>query len=93
MSNLINRQEAVEAIRELPHLYGNKEQRARTGGYADAAMAIMGIPSIDAVPVVRCMDCKHKYIDGGVWRCPFGLSGGAMFYCGYGAERSEDAID
>lgn len=43
----------------------------------------------DVVEVVRCKDCKHKYLDGGIWNCPFGLSGGPMFYCGYGAERSE----
>ena len=32
--DLISRQAAIEAMRELPHEYNTKEQRARTGGIA-----------------------------------------------------------
>jgi len=35
--------------------------------------------------IVRCKDCKHKYIEDNVWKCPFGLSGGENFFCGYGS--------
>lgn len=33
--------------------------------------------------IVRCKECKHKYIEDMVWRCPFGMPGGPGFYCGY----------
>lgn len=41
------------------------------------------------VEVVRCKDCKHKYLDDMIWNCPFGLSGGENFFCGYGAKDGE----
>lgn len=45
-------------------------------------------PSIDAVPVIRCKDCKHRYIKNDVWTCPFGLMSGPDGYCSW-AERKE----
>lgn len=37
-------------------------------GYAlsanEVAGAVENAPTIDAVPVVRCRDCKHRYVDG-----------------------------
>ena len=54
----------------------------------------LSLPDLDAVPVVRCKDCKHKYIENMTWHCPFGLMGGEDFFCGYGslgrAERRSD---
>lgn len=47
------------------------------------------IEELDLVSVVRCKDCKHKYLDGMIWNCPFGLSGGENFFCGYGAKDGE----
>lgn len=44
-------------------------------------------PTVDAVPVIRCKDCKHRYMKDMVWQCPFGLPGGPDFWCGYGAEK------
>lgn len=41
----------------------------------------------DIVEVVRCKDCKYKYLDGMVWNCPFGLPGGEDFFCYYGERR------
>lgn len=40
--------------------------------------------------LIRCKDCKHKYIENKVWQCPFGLPGGPDFWCGYGVERKEE---
>lgn len=51
---------------------------------ADAYFNIGGF-----VEVVRCKDCKYKYLDDMVWNCPFGLSGGENFFCGYGAKDGE----
>ena len=48
----------------------------------------------DMVEVIRCKDCKHRYIENMTWHCPFGLMGGEDFFCGYGslgrAERRSD---
>ena len=49
------------------------------------------IPFIDAVPVVRCKDCKYHNYDkvfGGYW-CEHPFMAGEVnpdFYCGYGEE-------
>ena len=51
------------------------------------------IPTVDAVEVVRCKDCKHKYLDDMIWNCPFGLSGGENFFCGYGAKDGDSDDD
>lgn len=45
--------------------------------------------------IIRCKDCKHRYIEDMIWRCPFGLMGGENFFCGYGSlgtveERGEE---
>ena len=36
--------------------------------------------------IIRCKNCKHKHVENMVWTCPFGLSGGENFFCGYGTE-------
>ena len=45
-------------------------------------------------PIVRCKDCKHRYVEDMIWHCPFGLMGGENFFCGYGSlgtvERRRD---
>ena len=46
--------------------------------------ALDRVPSVDAVPVVRCKDCKRKHLVNMVWTCPFGYSYGENFFCGYG---------
>lgn len=47
--------------------------------------------------IVRCKDCKHRYIENMTWHCPFGLMGGEDFFCGYGSlgraeRRSDDGV-
>lgn len=39
--------------------------------------------------VIRCKDCKHKYIKNDVWTCPFGLPSGPDGYCSYGERKEE----
>lgn len=51
------------------------------------------VPTIDAVPVVRCKDCKHKHLENMVLTCPFGFPGGESFFCGYGAEPYKGGQD
>lgn len=43
----------------------------------------------DLVEVVRCKDCKHKFIENLVWSCIFGLPSGSDGYCSYGEKRDE----
>ena len=67
-----------------------------------AVMADVVTPIIACQPtiepeIVRCKDCKHRYIENMTWHCPFGLMGGEDFFCGYGslgrAERRTDEAD
>lgn len=69
MSDLISRQAAIEAMRELPHEYNTKEQRARTGGIAACQTIIRELPSVHPktghwIPInplltaARCSECK-----------------------------------
>lgn len=36
---------------------------------------IKAAPTVDAVPVIRCKDCRHKYYDGNQIICQ------KMYYC------------
>lgn len=89
MSDLIDRQEAVVAIEAHLHgvLDGKHYDEGIACGYEAAHRHIQDV--INALPsaeVIRCKDCKHKHLENMVWTCPFGLSGGENFFCGYGAE-------
>jgi len=75
---------------------------ARCGDYTayHFTESIQKEPSIDAVTVVRCKDCRNhdrtKELKNEVW-CPvFGKYGGGFvgkdFYCAWG-ERKDDAVD
>ena len=66
MSDLISRQAAIEAMRELPHEYNTKEQRARTGEIAACQMVIRELPSITPqqtrwIPVSERLPKKCEY--------------------------------
>ena len=54
-------------------------------------IAIIGIDELPSAQseIVRCKDCKHSHLDGMIWNCPFGLSGGEDFFCAYGAKDSD----
>ena len=54
---------------------------------AMAVKALSALPSADAVEVVRCKDCKHKYLENMVWVCTFGLPGSPDSYCSYGERK------
>lgn len=79
MPRLIDANEALELFRAN---YANTEKLIKLGeiqldslaeGYTEAAHIIKHIlPSVDAVPVVRCKDCKHSYITVGARCCSYG---------------------
>ena len=91
MSKLIYADSLRQDILALPNCYN---------GFSDTydKACIIGVideqQPVDAVEVVRCKDCKHRYIENMTWHCPFGLMGGEDFFCGYGslgrAERRND---
>ena len=61
-------------------------------GYVDAKQ-ISDAPTVDAVPVVRCKDCKyHEDEEVGMVYCPNALGGwvGENWFCADG-ERKEGA--
>ena len=92
MDDLISRQAAIKAIDDLPNCYN---------GYSDTydKAYIIGtleeLPTIDAVEVTRCRDCKHRQskmgdcYGNGVVLCKDGLWRDMEFFCADG-ERSED---
>ena len=79
MSDLISRQAAIDAIMGEP---------------TDAHYPSWYAAQIEKLPaaqpeIIRCKDCKHRYLDGMIWNCPFGLSGGEDFFCAYGAKEGD----
>lgn len=50
MDDMISRSEAIEALK-------------RAAYWQDGERKIAELPAVDAVPVVRCKDCKHRPID------------------------------
>lgn len=52
------------------------------------------VPTVDAVPVVRCQDCAHSVLDEAGYRfCDYTLGGADvddLFYCADGEHREEE---
>lgn len=74
---------------------GEKHLDSFAEGYTEAAHIIKHIlPTVDAVPVVRCEDCKHHY-DCGVHFCDrLGMDcpDDSDFFCSYG-ERKDGGVE
>ena len=94
MDDLISRQAALDAMETWDKFgcdpdgklvrYDDDNHYIPYVHYEDMVHAIKHLPS--ARPeIIRCKDCKHRYLDGMIWNCPFGLSGGEDFFCAYGA--------
>ena len=76
-NDMISRQDAIDAcirVREY-HAYDEIEE-------------IKALPSAQP-EIIRCKDCKHKYLDDMVWNCPFGLPDGEDFFCAYGVKDGD----
>lgn len=52
---------------------------------------ILQAPTIDAVSVVRCDNCKYRYMDADlqVWTCTYGLMIKPNGFCNYGERKGE----
>ena len=66
MAEYIPKQAAIDAMKQLPHEYGTKEQRARTGGIAACQMVVRNLEPADVRPVVRG---RWKKNDNGTYSC------------------------
>lgn len=62
-------------------------------GYEGMREDLYSLPAVDAVPVVRCKDCKHSYEDIGGRTCSHGVCVDCIvpddFFCAYG-KREEN---
>lgn len=81
MSAYIEKQVAIDAMKQLPHEYKTQEQRARTGGIAACQMVVRNLEPADVRPVVKgrwisdgdciiCSNCKTAYTFMGSNFCP-----------------------
>ena len=88
----ISRQAAIDVLaRMMPRSYtsdgshpADEEIFRAQEVFADCIEALEILPSAQP-EIIRCKDCKYRYLDGMIWNCPFGLSGGEDFFCAYGA--------
>lgn len=79
MNDLIERSKAVEAIYWEVMEMSNREM---------AESVLSDVPTVDAVEVVRCKDCRWLENDGYHTRCRImGLSVEAEDYCSRGERR------
>lgn len=101
MPEYIEREAANEALRECVRVYPNSFYN----GIEVARTAIRKLPTVDAVEVVRCKDCKHRpfpdktygFVDAPDSICPCHNSDDSYyswipddnFFCADG-ERKED---
>ena len=99
MSRLIDANEVVKAIleerdkipyelvSEKPFKHGNSMR----GGIRKALRCIEQAPTVDAVPVVRCRECKWGQEDDDIGHCdnPDGLDNYAKpdDFCSYGEQK------
>ena len=64
MADLISREAAIEALGERPYNWTDSDSEiAEVCAWESYKSAIENVPAVDAVPVVRCGECKHRPID------------------------------
>lgn len=97
MDDLISRKEAIEWVQNIlaTHLYYHPCSKSRNVPIDEVIDRLERVPSIDAVPVIRCKDCKYAYItnDGECKYCDIWFPVEAKYldgdyYCA-SAEREE----
>lgn len=84
-NDTISRKAAIEAIGKVPDYGDGMVFEAISHAQRDVAL----LPSVDAVLVVRCRDCKH-YNAG--FEClieGYGIERDREWYCGDGERREE----
>lgn len=94
--DLISRRAAIDAVYKCTDYYvGNLPVMIDK---ADAYKALADLPTVDAVPVVRCKDCIYGEKDEYGWLCT-NIDGGIMGdgngsgFCCEGERREENEVD
>jgi len=96
-TDCISRKDAIDAIDGLPNCYN---------GYSDSydKSYIIGVleelPSAEpnlqptcnqlATEIIRCKDCKHRFLQNGIWQCPFTIPASENHFCGYAERRTDE---
>ena len=102
MSDLISRQAAIDALDGKIEITGRTNAEAVKGYVRLVKDRLERLPSTQPevlahgegelsaqTEIILCKDCKHRHLDGMIWNCPFGLSGGEDFFCAYGAKDGD----
>jgi len=77
--------ETLEAIKENPKM--DNQEAHIISAFHTVGLMVDDAPTVDAVPVVRCKDCKHsEYLWGKIYCTMIGEDD----YCSHG-ERKENA--
>lgn len=96
MSDLIYRQVAIDTLIRAQEPVNNGDGTITIRLFNEGAIreAMKNIPTVDAVPVVRCGECKHMMADG---RCfEFAddcLRPSASDFCSKGERRTDGTVD
>lgn len=108
MDDLISRAAAIDAIVSVTAFPDNDYIKSLCqnpansedwlGGVCEAINAVEDVNAVDALPVVRCFECKHWETDWipkgtiqGFHFCPMvGFVTREDFYCAYGERRDGD---
>ena len=91
MSDLIDRQAAMNAFAERVKRSNNSDF-APVPRWNDAVEIVENLPSVDAVEIVRCEDCKHWYSDADSgMACEFtNMSQPEDGFCNWAERRQDD---
>ena len=83
----ISRQAAIDAIRKE---YAGIHNACFDGDFLSDEMEfiIRKVPSVEAVPVIRCKDCKH--CDDGKWCIDWGSMTTSDGYCSNAERRTDE---
>lgn len=86
MSELIKREDAIKITWQEPQYYDP------INVLTEVREKIRALPTVDAVPVVRCKDCKHHEVfKNGVngWCNGHGCPADVTYFCADGERRTE----
>lgn len=100
MNDLISRSALLQEVRRCKEAVGACANHDYMVGYASALSGVEGqiadAPAVDAVEVVRCKDCRHRWDE---MRCPMYDMSGCFApldmstdegFCNYGAKRDAE---
>ena len=98
MDDLISRAAAIEALGERPYNWTDSDAEiSEVSAWESHKEAIERVSAVDAVPVVRCKDCKHSYFasnrapDERCWMCgKHGIEITTDWFCADGERRESE---